>query len=124
MLTPVSITTKARIPVYLELESNRVIWEGKKSKGSRIDVDQMVRAGLRAQLAPQSIVTGQLRVDLDFRPGVQVFRFGGENGVAEVPTIQSEYDALTKKLEDVDVEASTNVSPWRLANLRVTPVAV
>ena len=28
----------------------------------------MVQAGLRAQLAMQSFVTGQLRVDLDFRP--------------------------------------------------------
>ena len=110
-------TTKARIPVYLELESNRVIWEGKKSKGSRIDVDQMVRAGLRAQLAPQSIVTGQLRVDLDFRPGAPAPLVGMATGAPEIPALPSDLGQLRNQLTELPLRELANTAQRALASL-------
>jgi paraquat-inducible protein B len=59
----------ARIPVFLEIEPNRITWEGRELRNDPADYGRLVEAGLRAQLASQSFVTGQLRVDLDFRPG-------------------------------------------------------
>ncbi|MBV9247716.1 MAG: MCE family protein [Acetobacteraceae bacterium] len=55
---------ESRIPVTIELLPGRVILEDKEAR-----LQQLVAAGLRAQLDLQSFVTGQLRVNLDFRPG-------------------------------------------------------
>jgi len=98
------------------------VWPDKVAVyGSRTPDDQLISTlvaqGLAAQLARQSFVTGLLNVDLDFHPNVQAFRFGGETGVAEVPTIQSEYAALTKKLEDVDIEGAIRSFQTTLGNL-------
>ena len=61
-------TLTARVPVYLELEPNQVIWEERQLDSSAAVLEDLIRVGLRAQLSPQSLVTGQLRVDLDFWP--------------------------------------------------------
>ena len=45
---------------------------GQTLREGMIDSNQFVNLGLRAQLALQSFVTGQLRVDLDFVPGTPV----------------------------------------------------
>ena len=60
-------TITARVPVFLEIDADRVSWEGTKAPATRADAQRLVEAGLRAQLAPESLLTGKLRVDLDFR---------------------------------------------------------
>jgi paraquat-inducible protein B len=62
-------TMEARIRVVLEIETSRLIAEGGRFAGGPADYQRLVQGGLRAQLALQSIITGQLRVDLEFLPG-------------------------------------------------------
>jgi paraquat-inducible protein B len=98
----------ARIPVYLELEPSQLILEGSKFTGragltsatrpSASDYEDMVRAGLRAQLSLQSFVTGQLRVDLDFRPDTPARLSGTIADVPEIPAVSSELSHLWSEL--------------------------
>jgi paraquat-inducible protein B len=91
----------ARIPVLLELQPERITWQGRKLSGSLADYQRLVQAGLRAQLALQSLLTGQLRVDLDFRPGTPARLVGAIPGVPEIPTIPSELGQLRNQLANL-----------------------
>jgi paraquat-inducible protein B len=108
-------TMTARTPVFLELERNKVIWEGKNLGGSDTDIEQLVRAGLRAQLALQSFVTGQLRVDLDFRPGTPAQLVGGPAGVPEIPAVPSELGQLRNQLAQLRLGELANTAQQALA---------
>jgi paraquat-inducible protein B len=87
-LSPDALT--ARIPIVLELQANKVTWEDDKTAGGMVDFKRLAEAGLRGQLALQSFITGQLRVDLDFHPGTPVRLVGADEGLPEIPTIQSD----------------------------------
>ena len=91
-------TMTARIPVYLEIQPTRLVFEGRKLGGSAADYRDLVRAGLRAQLTLQSFVTGQLRVDLDFRPGTPAQLIGRIKDVPEIPAVPSELSQLRNQL--------------------------
>ncbi|HYZ64818.1 MAG TPA: MlaD family protein [Acetobacteraceae bacterium] len=90
----------ARIPVYIETLPDRITWEGNRSE---TDLRKLVTAGLRAQLAQQSFVTGQLRVDLDFRPDTPIETVGPETGPPEIPAIPSELERLRTTLAELPV---------------------
>lgn len=87
----------ARIPVFLEFDADRVSWENGEGK-NEAEYERLVATGLRAQLALQSLVTGQLRVDLEFQPGIPAQRVGAVAGVPEIPAIPSDLDKLRNKL--------------------------
>ncbi len=59
--------------------------------------------GLRAQLELQSLVTGQLSINLDFRPGTPLVLRGGSTEYPEFPTIPSTMAALGQSLSDLDL---------------------
>jgi paraquat-inducible protein B len=94
-------TMTARIPVFLELEQNKVILEGKGLNHYEPDFEQLIRAGLRAQLALQSLVTGQLRVDLEVRPGAPAQLVGTTLGVPEIPAVPSDLSQLRSELSQL-----------------------
>jgi paraquat-inducible protein B len=110
-------TTRALIiQVDMRVWPDKVAVYGQRTPDDKL-IPTLVAQGLAAQLERQSFVTGLLNADLDFRPGVQLLRFGEENGAAEVPTIPSEYDALWKKLEDVDIQGAIRSFQRTLGNL-------
>ena len=51
------------IPVYLEIDPSTVSMTKVSPQAGAVDVEEAVKAGLRAQLATQSLVTGQLSVN-------------------------------------------------------------
>src|SRR5215469_858024 len=60
---------QARIPVELKLEPDRVkLVSG--SSGQPM-LRRLIKAGLAARLEPESLVTGQMLVELDLNPGVK-----------------------------------------------------
>ena len=59
---------------------------------------------LTAQLVKQSFVTGLLSVELAFRPGAEVSRFGDAT-LPEVPTVPGDLEGLAKQLQTVDIAA-------------------
>jgi len=91
-------TMTARIPVILRFDSDRVILRDARLGGQKIDFQQLIQAGLRAQLALQSLITGQLRVDLYFQPGTPAHLVGTVKGLPEIPAVPSDLDQLRNQL--------------------------
>ena len=110
-------TMTAQTPVYLQLEANQVILTGKKFGGSAAEFAELVRAGLRAQLALQSFVTGQLRVDLDFRPGTSGQLIGSIEGVPEIPAVPSELGELRNRLAQLQLGELADTARQAFASL-------
>lgn len=70
----------------------------------------LVQEGLRAQLAEQSLVTGQLYVGLNLLPSTPARQFGFDTAAFEIPTVPSELQMVTQrgtqllaKLESLDL---------------------
>ncbi len=93
------------IPVRAELERQmlrNVVGEGGDSDlGAAIPA--LVQRGLRAQLATQSLLTGQLYVDLDFHPEKRSLRVNAALS-NEVPTISTAFQELRSQVEELDIK--------------------
>ncbi|MDO9454399.1 MAG: MlaD family protein [Stagnimonas sp.] len=88
-----------RIPVYMTLLPNSVKLIGAEEDGSDIPFDAYIQKGLKAKLSIDSLVTGQLVVDLDFRPDVPtVFHGSRETSYPEIPSMKSDFDVLKDQL--------------------------
>lgn len=88
------------IPVTIEILPGQVTFAGEEPRNGR-DMAQFVAAGLKAQLNMQSIVTGQLRVDLDFVPGAAGTEPQTVDGLPVIPTVPSDLERLRSTLADV-----------------------
>lgn len=97
------------IPVLIELDVDSVV--GLKSKASAASlfggpdlVTRLVDRGLRAQLALDSLVTGQLFVQLDFMPNVPVRRMATpDEDYPEIPTAPSPLEKLQETLQEIPI---------------------
>jgi paraquat-inducible protein B len=99
-------TDSFAIPVMAELDDDAV--RGLEGRFTHDDIGhalpQLIQRGLTAQLGTQSLVTGQLYVDLDFRTKPAGVRHGGYEGEAtEIPTSATAFQALKNQLESVDL---------------------
>lgn len=74
----------------------------------RATVRELVGRGLRARLRMQSLLTGQLYVDLDFHPDKPAHFVALDAGVSEIPTIRTAVQELTAKLEVFPIEKFLN----------------
>jgi paraquat-inducible protein B len=78
-----------RVPVFIDIEPGRVKEvgvEGRPREGEAF-LKSLIERGLRAQLQLQSLVTGQLFVQLGFHPDTPARLVGGAGEVPEIPTI-------------------------------------
>ena len=93
---------RARIPVVLQFDPARIDVVGMPPAGSYKDqVGRMIQAGLRAQLQSQSLLTGLLFVNLDFKPGTPVRLIGGDQQAPEIPTLPSGMEQLQESAGDI-----------------------
>lgn len=89
------------IPVYLSIQPGMVAWTNGSLRAGKADVDLAVQAGLRAQLSPQSLVTGQLTINLDFYPGTAPTLIGEAGDVPEIPSIPSDLQHIKDEIADL-----------------------
>ena len=90
--------THGMVGVYITLEPQAL--KGTPVGGPAKALEQAVREdGLRAQLRMQSYVTGVLYVSLDRRPDKPIVLRGLDRKVPELPTIPSDFDVVTAKIE-------------------------
>jgi paraquat-inducible protein B len=94
------------IPVVIELEPDRIKILGgpaglAKSKKVSDMAGLLIKRGLRAQLQSQSLVTGQLIINLDFHPGTEPRFVGLPSPYTELPTIPSKLEELQTALEQL-----------------------
>ncbi|MFG6457337.1 MlaD family protein [Roseateles sp. BYS96W] len=95
------------IPVLAQLDAEAVRGlDGRRGNGDiGHALPQLIQRGLTAQLGTQSLLTGQLYVDLDFRTKPPGRTHGGYTGDAtEIPTSATAFQALKDQLESVDLK--------------------
>ncbi len=104
---------KFYIPVIIEIEPARIKAEGTRKsffdtlKTTLKGDDPMlplIQKGLRAQMQLDSLVTGQLYVNLDMLPDTPVVLTGYESELPELPAITSSLEELTKTLQDIPLK--------------------
>jgi paraquat-inducible protein B len=93
------------IPVYLDVDLDRISWTDGAVGGQRADLQAAVDAGLRAQMVSQSLVSGQLSVNLDYRPDRPARLAGQPEDAFEIPTIPSDLQDLKDQLRKLDLPA-------------------
>jgi phospholipid/cholesterol/gamma-HCH transport system substrate-binding protein len=107
------ITEGFRIPVFIEIDNDKLssLGAGRRNLNRPETVKELVAAGLRAQLATQSILTGLLFVQLNLHPEIPAI-FAMPDGftpqeIPAIPTslerVQSAAEGLVRKLQTVDV---------------------
>ena len=103
---------KFKIPVLITLYPEKVTGLGIEQLAPEEDDvlwEKLLKDGLRAELQMQSLVTGQLSIQMDFYKdsplrlyGLKELKLGPD--VKEIPTIQSGLAALGKKIEQIPLD--------------------
>jgi paraquat-inducible protein B len=91
------------LPVYLDLDLDRIAWANGSMGGKRADLQAAVDSGLRAQLVSQGLVGGEMSVNLDYRPGTPALLSGHTEDAFEIPTVPSDLQDLKDQLLKLDL---------------------
>jgi len=103
------------IPVMITLWEDKIIGLGYELDENEENQlwEEMLQKGFRAELQMQSIVTGQLMIELDFHEDapLNLRGFGGlgvKPDVKEIPTVQSGMQRFTKTLDQIPLDEIAN----------------
>jgi len=97
------------LPASFELYSNGTA-VSVESRANLMSPDQYVEAGIRAKLATESFVTGQLLVELDFQPNTPaVFRARQKGGPPEIPTVPGDVQQVLARVQAFFAKISDEV---------------
>jgi paraquat-inducible protein B len=94
-------TLTARIPVTIALEPQRWVLKGEPASSQEMIKQRMakwVEHGLRGQLQSGNLLTGQRIVALQVFPHASPASLGEENGMLIIPTVPSDIQAVTDKV--------------------------
>ncbi len=95
-------TARLQIPVLVEIEPERIVVVGDRSRFSEGNaVDRLVERGLRAQLKSGSLITGQLYVELDFHPEDRRQTVWSGKDFRIFPTVPASLDVITDKVNGI-----------------------
>ena len=93
-------TNSASIPVTIRVEPDRA--RVARPQGSTpLDMPDLIKRGLRAQLNIQSFVTGQAQIDLDFDPASPAVLHPGVTNLPEIPTRPSPIEMAKQQLSQL-----------------------
>ena len=107
----------ALIPVTMDLDPSLVSWAGPDHASGDTNVERAVAAGLRAQLVSQSLVTGQLGVDLDFHPEKKAVLTPGSQ-MLEIPATTSDLQHLKDQLVELNLQKLSDGAQRALTSLQ------
>ena len=98
-------TLDVQIPVLISVvpESFETLEKGIERNPNKY-ISKLIDKGLRAQLSLESLVTGQLMIELDFHPDKPARLISLDIGYPEIPTISTAFDDLAKTLKKVPIE--------------------
>jgi paraquat-inducible protein B len=118
-------TESVRIPVTIEIEPQRITFTG-STKDNPYDgtpyvlMESLVERGLRAQLQPGNLLTGQMLVDLGFHPNAAPAKLDHSGEYPEIPSVPSEIDALTASASGILTELASLPLNELVQELRAT----
>ena len=101
------------VAVYVRFKETDVISEGSlweklwnKEKDDFDFLTIMIKEGLRARLASQSYLTGQLRIDLVMLPDTEAIMFESpkKENIPQIPTVLSQKEELVRGLNRIRIQ--------------------
>ncbi len=98
------VDNKIAIPIYVEIDREQIRNLGAAAASSSEQQENLLKAGIRAQLVTDSIVTGQKAVSLDFRPEMPVRITGIDSAVPEIASIPSPLEAVSETLQSLPLQ--------------------
>lgn len=120
----VSINMKdlqSRIPVHMELTPSSFRLDGRGDSDAKSVFRSLLAAGLEAQLGMQSLVTGELRVDLDLLPSAHATYLGGEVDGDAIPSSPSKLQTLEAEIAELPLkQIADNVNQTLESIQRIT----
>jgi len=93
-------TLEVKIPVLIALHPDLVTVTGEIGNTDLI-MDTLVARGLRAQLAPGNLLTGQLYVDIDFHKGVPKAKITQDGPFRVFPTVPGALEKITRNITEL-----------------------
>jgi paraquat-inducible protein B len=98
------------ILVYVEIYPGSVVvvTEDKKFDHWKDRMSDLIDRGLRAQLVPQSLITGQLAIEINNHPDTPVILKNIDKDYEEIPTIPSTLSKLEASLAKLDLTEISN----------------
>ncbi len=96
------VKLQTRIPVIIEVDPNKfkVGAENRKFLSNpRIFMPKLIEKGLRAELITQSLITGQLMIEINFFPETPIILHNLDKKYIEIPTTPSRTKQLERNLE-------------------------
>jgi len=115
-----------RIPVIIDLETEKLVKRGAATNlGDPAKVAQAIKRGLRGQLSVESLLTGLLYVDLDYRPDTPaVFYMGADSPYPEIPTVPTTLEQAATTLSKVMAQLEKINFDELIKSLTSTAVAI
>jgi len=113
------LDASVRTPVYMTLEGDRIQKSQQKpiallppSQGQTSELAQRLiqEKGLRAQLQSQSLVTGQLVIELNFHPDSPIHLHNFPDPHPEFPTVPSLTHEIASTIEDLKLDELVNAA--------------
>jgi paraquat-inducible protein B len=106
------------IPVYMEIEPDKIAWVGGNFHADAKSFREAVSAGIRAQLRSDSLVTGQLSVDLDFHPGTPALLTHLSGEEPEIPTMPSDLQNVMEQIQSLKLRELTETTRLALSSMQ------
>jgi paraquat-inducible protein B len=106
------------IPVYMVIEPGSVEWTNGSFRSDAPSLAAAINAGLRAQLRSESLVTGQLTVDLDFYPGSPIVLAHLKGNTLELPTMPSDMQNLKDEISDLNLRDLADRTRQTMASMQ------
>ncbi len=92
------------IPIYVEIDRERIKNLGILAPSAVEQQATLLKAGIRAQLVTDSIVTGQRAISLDFRPETPVRLANIDHTVPEISSIPSPLEEISETLQALPIQ--------------------
>jgi len=105
---PANTPASVRVPVLVEVEEEKIIRAGGKVQlDDPHTLKRLIDAGLRGQLAMESLLTGLLYVDLDMYPGTPAhFVLPPNSTFQEIPTRRTELEHMQQAVSKLVANVS------------------
>jgi paraquat-inducible protein B len=102
-----------RVPVLIEVDERKILTiGGKVDLNDPSTLKSLIDAGLRGQLAMESLLTGMLYVDLDMYPGTPAnFALPPDSAFQEIPTRRTDFEQAQDSLERIVAKLSHSDFP-------------
>lgn len=98
------------VTITIQPDSIRAVADDKSIRAPEDeDIARLIDSGLRATLASESLITGQLYVELDFHPDTEIVYRGIDDDIPEIPSIPSGIQEVIAKAQSFIAEIQQNL---------------